>query len=184
MATAFPATWVALLRAVNLGKVNRLAMADLRASLEALGYGDVRTLLQSGNALFTATGSKKAAGLEREIADRIKADVGLGIEVVVLSGKELASIVDANPFAGRRGVDLKELGVAFLSGKPADAKVNALDANAYAPEEFAIGDRVVYVRQPSGIRASKLPNWERALDVVATARNWNTTLRLRDLADG
>ena len=175
-------TWIALVRAVNLGPVNRLPMADFRALLEALGHEDVRTVLQSGNALFSASKASKAATLERAIEKRLTADAGLDVKVLVRSAKEMAGVVDGNPFVGRRGVDVNELGVAFLSADPAAAKVEALSAAAYQPDEFEIGDRVVYTRQPSGVRASKLPSWEKALGVTVTARNWRTVTRLHELS--
>ncbi|MHB8465324.1 MAG: DUF1697 domain-containing protein [Acidimicrobiales bacterium] len=173
-------TWIALLRGINVGGKRKLAMADLRLVLESLGLGEVRTVLQSGNALFAGP-QVAAAKLERQIEAGIAADLDLDVKVLVRTADELAATYDDNPFVSRR-VAAKELHVAFLSA-PAEAdKVAALDAKAFAPDEFRVGERAIYLRLPNGVTGSKLPNWERALGVSVTVRNWNTVSRLRDLS--
>jgi uncharacterized protein (DUF1697 family) len=175
-------TWVALLRGINVGRAKRVAMGDLRALLESLGYGDVRTHGQSGNVVFTA-GKGGAPALEKQIASKIEADLGLDVKVLVRTARELAAVVDANPFVKRK-VDPKELHVAFLSGTPPAKKLASLNPAELAPDEFAPGKRVLYLRQPNGIMGSRLPDWEKMLGLTVTARNWNTTTKLRDLAAG
>jgi uncharacterized protein (DUF1697 family) len=175
------ATWVALLKGINVGRNKRIAMADLRTLLEALGYDDVRTLVQSGNAIFTTSGSAKV--IEQQISSRIESDLGLEVPVVACTSKELAAVVDENPFVAR-GADPKDLAVTFLSKAPPAAKVKKLDPADYAPDEFEFGKRVIYTRQPNGVIKSRLPDWNRELAIVATARNWKTTIKLRDLAGG
>jgi uncharacterized protein (DUF1697 family) len=194
-------TWVALLRAINLGRTRRVAMADLRAMLASLGYGDVRTHLQSGNALFTtpdpiaagATGGggagdaaaveAAAARLEREIAARLAAECGFDVPVMVRSAGQLAQVVEANPFVARR-VDEQELHAAFLSAAPPAEAVAAIDVTAYAPDELVVGDRVAYLRRPNGIQGSRLPDLGKLLGVEVTERNWRTVSRLHALALG
>jgi uncharacterized protein (DUF1697 family) len=171
-------TWVALLRGINVGGNKMVPMADLRTLLGSLGYGSARTHLQSGNAIFTTAGGK-AAAVEREIAARIEADMGLDVHVIVRSSKELGAIVDANPFLDRGAVP-KELHCVFLSAAPS---LQGIDPGGFAPDEFEAGDRVLYVRLPNGVMASRLPNWERVLGLTATMRTWNTVTRLRELAD-
>jgi uncharacterized protein (DUF1697 family) len=173
-------TWVALLRGINVGRNKRLAMSDLRALLEALGYGDVRTHLQSGNAIFT-TDRGAASKLEQQISARISSDLGLEVSVLVRTSAELAAVVVGNPFVAQ-GVPASQLHAVFLSGVPSSAKVASVDHNAVAPDQFAFGERVVYARLPEGVMASRLPDWERMLGVRATQRNWNTVTRLHDLA--
>jgi uncharacterized protein (DUF1697 family) len=171
---------VALLRGINLGRNKRVAMGDLRALLRSLGFDDVRTYLQSGNALFSTRrgGSRQ---IERQIASRIKADLGLDVTVLVRSTAEFSSTVDGNPFT-LRGADPKQLYVAFLSEPPPRAKVTSVDMDAFAPDQFEFGDRVIYLRLRNGVIASRLPDWERVLGVRATTRGWNTVTRLRALA--
>ena len=174
-------TWIALLRGINLGAKRRVAMADLRALLEGLGYEDVRTLLQSGNAVFTA--GARAADHEGAISGAIGDELGLDVAVLVRSASELASVVNANPFA-TEGADAKELHAVFLGSTPPKRKVDALDAEAYAPDEFALGKRVVYLRLPNGIQGARVPDWQKVLGVEITQRNWNTVTKLRDLTSG
>jgi uncharacterized protein (DUF1697 family) len=174
-------SWVALLRAINLGRRRRMAMADLRALLESLGYAEVRTHLQSGNALFEAT-EKRPGPLEHRIASRIKADLGLAVEVFVRSATQLARVVDENPFVAR-GIDPKHLQATFLSAPPPRRIVNRIDREEYAPDEFELGERVIYGHLPNGFMGSRLPDWEELLGLSATSRSWNTVSRLSTLAN-
>jgi uncharacterized protein (DUF1697 family) len=175
-------TWVALLRGVNVGRHKKVAMADLRELLASLGYGDVRTHAQSGNVLFT-TAKGSAGTLERSIAAQLDADLGLDVKVLVRSAAELAAVVDANPFVGRKA-NPKELHAVFLSSAVPAKKTASLDLATCKPDEVEFGKRVIYVRLPNGVMGSKLPNWDRALGVDATMRTWNTVTRLCDLASG
>jgi uncharacterized protein (DUF1697 family) len=170
-------TWVALLRAVNLGPTNKVAMADLRALLERLGYADVRTLLLSGNAVFTSparSGAKVESAIERALAD----DLGLRVKVLARSASELAKVVRETPYAD---APPKELHVAFLSAQPGR---NDLDPKGYAPDEFTFGDRVAYLRLRNGVSGSRLPSFEKTLGLTATVRTWNTVTKLHALAGG
>jgi uncharacterized protein (DUF1697 family) len=173
-------TWIALLRGVNLGRAKRVPMADLRALLDDLGYGDVKTLQQSGNALFTAARGS-AASIGRTIESKLAADVGIECTVIMRRHSELAKAVKANPFVGAEA-DQKQLHAVFLSGKPPATKVATLDPDEYAPDEFAFGDRVVYLKLPNGVAGSRLPALDRPLGVAATMRTWRTVTRLDELA--
>jgi uncharacterized protein (DUF1697 family) len=175
-------TWIALLRGVNVGKAKRIAMADLRATLEDLGYDDVRTILQSGNAVFTAT-KGKAPALETAISAKIESELKVSCKVLVRSSAELAKVVKANPFVKRKAPP-GELHVTFLSKAPAAAKLAAVDAEAFAPDELELGDRVLYTRLRNGITGSKIPSWDKVLGVDASARNWRTVTRIDQVANG
>src|SRR5579863_7347674 len=172
-------TWVGLLRGINVGRNKRIAMADLRTMLEARGNGDVRTLGQSGNLVFSSA-QRKAELLEQEISKGIRATFGMDVAVLLRTEDEFAAVVDANPFVAQ-SVDTAELHAAFLSAEPAAAKSAAIDHAAFLPDEFAFGKRVVYVRLPNGVMGSTLPDWDKVLGVRATQRNWNTTTKLREL---
>jgi uncharacterized protein (DUF1697 family) len=174
---------VALLRAVNVGGRNRIAMARLRELLEGLGYGDVRTHLQSGNAVFTAAGTRGSAeGVARKIERALVEDLGLAARVLVRSRAELERVVAANPLLDVAD-DHARLLVTFLSDAPPREAVGELAPAEFEPDVFAIGEREIYVWHPDGARATKLSNafWERRLGVVATGRNWNTVTRLLEL---
>ena len=174
-------TWVALVRGINVGTAKRVAMADLRALLTELGYGDVRTALNSGNAVFTVSGRAAGSTIEKAIQQAIDAELGLDVTVMARTAGELAAVVDGNPFPT---ADPKRLYTAFLSTKVPAAKLKSVDRSEVAPDEFEAGDRVLYLHQPNGIMGSKLPDWEKVLGVRATVRGWPTVTRLHDLASG
>ena len=175
-------TWVALLRGINVGKAKRIAMADLRGLLGGLGYDDVRTHLQSGNALFMAdTGT--ASSIETTIGREIKKALGIDCKVLVRSAGELAEVVEHNPFVAR-GVAPDQLYATFLSGAPASGRLSAVNREDVAPDEFELGDRVLYTRQPNGVMGTRLPTWDKVLGVDASARSWKTVTRVAELANG
>ncbi len=158
-------------------------MADLRALLTNLGYDDVRTHLQSGNAVLTA--SERPAQLIAKLEKQIVAELAMSVSVLVRTAAEMRSVVDANPFA-EVATDGSKYIVLFLS-KPLDATLVAgLDPAAYAPELFRVAEREVYLWHPDGIRDAKMNtiNWDRRFGVVASARNWNTVTRLADMSEG
>jgi uncharacterized protein (DUF1697 family) len=176
---------VAFLRAVNVGGRNRIAMSDLRELLESLGYGEVRTHLQSGNAVFAAAAA--AAGgspeqLAREIEGALAGEVGLRVKVLVRTSAELERAIAANPLLDVAG-DHARLLVTFLSHAPDREVIAELAPADFEPDVFAVGEREIYVWYPEGVRATKLSNafWERRLGVVATGRNWRTVTRLLEL---
>jgi uncharacterized protein (DUF1697 family) len=172
---------VALLRGVNLASRNRIAMADLRDLLAELGYEDVGTLLQSGNAMFATARrpERVATEIERAIADRF----GLEIAVLVRTASELAGVVERNPF-GTLASDPSRFLVTFLAGRPDPERLAGVDPAEYEPERFAVGEREIYVWHPNGLRDAKLGHafWERRLGLTATGRNWNTVTKLLALA--
>jgi uncharacterized protein (DUF1697 family) len=175
---------VALLRAVNVGGRNRIAMAHLRELLEGLGYGEVRTHLQSGNAVFTAAGITPAGaeGVAREIERALARELGLTASVLVRTREDLQRVVAANPLLGV-AEDHARLLVTFLSGPPDPEVLDELTPAEFEPDVYAIGEREIYAWYPDGVRATRLSNafWERRLGVVATGRNWNTVTRLLEL---
>lgn len=169
-------TSVVLLRGVNLGARNRIAMAELRALLEQVGCTDVRTYLQSGNAVVRTR--RTPARLEQAVAAAL-AEHGLPVPVMVRTAGELARVVRDCPW---EGLDVKLFQVAFLSGEPDPAAVAAIDHEALLPERVVVGERVLYLDQSAGIRNSKLDRLR--LGVDATARNWRTVLALHELSAG
>ena len=171
---------VALLRGINVGRAKRVAMSDLRALIEDLGYGDVRTLLQSGNVLFTGrVGSSTASRIEKAILDRL----GMEVRVTVLTAPELALAIAENPL-GKVATNPSRHMVAILKD-PADRKLLAkLAREDWSPEAFALGKRVIYFWCPDGILVSRVAKAiERALGDRVTTRNWATMTKLNALAE-
>lgn len=171
---------VALLRGVNVGTAQRVAMADLRALFAELGYDDVRTLLNSGNVVFTLEQRRAGdvgARLERAIAERL----GVAARVTVLSGAELARAVRENPL-GRVAHDPSRLLIVFPRGATALQRLAPLLEKPWSPEALALGQRAAYLWCADGIAAGRL--WsavDRALGDDGTARNLATATKLLSL---
>jgi uncharacterized protein (DUF1697 family) len=173
---------VALLRGVNVGGKNKLAMTDLAELFRAAGCAEVRTYIQSGNVLFRAPAAL-AATLSRALAAEIERRHGLRTPVVTRSAARLAKVARSNPFLAA-GADPDELHVAFLADPPARAKVAALDPRRSPPDEFVVAGSEVFLRCPGGVARTKLTNdwFDRALATTSTLRNWRTVTRLVELA--
>ena len=174
--------YVSLLRGVNLGARNKVPMADLRTLFESLGAEDVQTYVQSGNVVFKSR-QRDAAKLSAEIERRIGRELALDIKVMLRTSAQLAKIVASNPFAASQGEGTR-LHVTFLADAPTRARLRTLESTAFAPDEFQVQGREVYLHTPNGYGRSKLSNayFEKQLDVAATTRNWNTVTKLAELA--
>jgi uncharacterized protein (DUF1697 family) len=173
---------VALLRGINVGGKNLLPMAELARVFVAAGCGDVRTYIQSGNVVYRAQPAL-AARVPDLVAQRIARDFGLKVPVVTRSAAELARVATSNPFL-RAGADTKELHVAFLAETPAKTAVAALDPRRSPPDELRVAGREVYLHLPNGVARTKLTNayLDSTLGTTSTLRNWNTVLKLFELA--
>jgi uncharacterized protein (DUF1697 family) len=173
-----PHSHVALLRGINLGQHNRIAMSDLRAAITELGYEGVTTYIQSGNVLFS-TPSTDTARIAQEISTKIHGTFRMNIDVVVLSGQELAQAVSDNPFPHEH----KLLHVIFLAteaDQPLRERIARLEADKGAGRDkiIAIG-RAMFFYTPGGYGTSELG---KALTrLPGTARNWGTTTKLLEL---
>ncbi|HEY3010433.1 MAG TPA: DUF1697 domain-containing protein [Micromonosporaceae bacterium] len=165
--------YAVLLRGVNVAGNRKVAMADVRRVLESLGYADVSTYLQSGNAVISADKAKPDA-LERRIEKALASELGVDTRVLVRTHAELEAVIGANPFPAALA-EPKFLHVVFLTADPTPAAVARMNPAAYAPDEIEFGDRAAYVRYARGQGRSKLTPavWNR-LGVAGTARNWNT----------
>jgi uncharacterized protein (DUF1697 family) len=170
--------YVGLLRAVNVGQ-RKVPMPRLRSLCEELGHTEVETLLQSGNVVFTARKADPAA-----LESALEAEFGFAVPVIVRTGAQLQKVVDANPFAKQAKADGKSVHVAFASGPVKATLLDEVDAERFAPDELAPGEAEVYLHYPNGQGRSKLSIQvlEKPLGLDLTARNWNTVLKLRDLA--
>ena len=173
---------IVLLRGVNLGPRNRVAMAALADALDDQGFAPVRTYLQSGNVVLSSTLA------EQRLASKVKGVVherfGLDIEVLVRTREELAEVVRRNPLGGV-ATDPKRYQVSFLRRELDRASVKRLGAVAAEGERLRAVGRELYAWHPGGVARSKL--WAalaaRDLGVAATARNWSTVERLLALAE-
>jgi uncharacterized protein (DUF1697 family) len=175
--------WIALLRGVNVGGKNKLPMKQLAAELAALGLSDIRTYIQSGNVVFRSADAQVATVFAAEIKAAIKAKFGFEPHVIVISDKELADSVTANPFP-ELSLDAngKTLHFFFLAEVPHNIDQNRLAAVRRPSERWHIEGPVFYLHTPEGFGNSKLAvRVESILGVTATGRNWSTVCALLDL---
>ncbi|HEY5483726.1 MAG TPA: DUF1697 domain-containing protein [Propionibacteriaceae bacterium] len=174
---------VALLRGVNVGRANRVAMADLRALLTDLGCTDVRTLLNSGNAVFVAPAEMVPAYIADRIREALAARLSVRASVIVVGAVDLAVAIAQNPLLDLAS-DPARLLVAFLAEPHDRSRLTAMAEQDWAPESFAVGEHVAYLWCPGGIAGSRLSRaLGQALGDSATARNWTTVIKLRALAE-
>lgn len=177
------ATYVALLRGVNVGGNNKLPMTHLSAMFSAAGCESVRTYIQSGNAVFQATPAV-AGKIAARIADRIEKDFGYRTPVILRTAPELAAVIANNPFLAA-GASEESLHVMFLADAPGTGAVQSLDPLRSPPDEFRVRGRDVYMHLPNGAARSKLTNqyFDSKLKTVGTARNWRTVNKLFELME-
>jgi uncharacterized protein (DUF1697 family) len=174
--------YIALLRAVNVGGTGKLPMRDLKAACEKAGLQRVSTYIASGNLVFVSDESKEA--IKTLIADLLRDRFGLGRNhTLIRTPKDLAKVIAANPYADAAKVRPHWLMVNFLDGRP-HAGAAAVLAAYSGPERLHLSGQHLYIDYGEGVARSKLtPAFlDRALKVPATARNWNTTSKLLEMA--
>lgn len=175
-------TYIALLRSINVVGKNMIKMPELIKALEKGGFKEVRTYIQSGNVIFEAA-EESCQTLEERIREIVTKNLGLTLQVIVLTPQELSEVISNSPFTRRAGIDLTKLHVTFLDRDPDPAKTEKLLTYKYPPDELIIIGKAVYVHCPEGYGRTKLHNTfiEKKLDANATSRNWNTCLKLEEL---
>lgn len=182
-------TLVALLRGINLGPRNRIAMPALREALTGAGHARVRTYVQSGNIVLDS--ELDESGLADALAGLIAERFELDVPVVVRSAAALAQVVADNPFPEAARLAPKRYQVTFFSAPLADdvaARVRARSSEQFLPDteaiSLAISNQNAYGWHPDGIHVSKLARelGDRKLGVVGTARNWATVTALLAMA--
>ncbi|HEY3734525.1 MAG TPA: DUF1697 domain-containing protein [Streptosporangiaceae bacterium] len=186
------ATHIALLRGINVGGKNRVAMPALREVVTSLGHADVTTYIQSGNVVFS-TGETDTAALAAALEKAIAAELGVPAAVVVLSRAELAAAVDANPYPDEPNP--KFVHAVFLPREPAAEMADFVAAAQQAAAQKGSRDtarltgRVLYLHTPDGLGRSELAvqlgkaRGPMAARQAGTARNWATLTRLLALCD-
>src|SRR5262245_428214 len=173
---------IGLLRGVNVGGNNMVAMRDLVELAGRLGLREARTLLQSGNLIFDGDG-RSAADLERALEAATRRRFDLEIAFMVRTAKEWQGVIGANPFPKDASTRPKFLMVMSLKDAPARAAVSALEAAITGPEVVHVTGRHAYFVYPDGVGNSRLTTAliEKKLGTRGTARNWNTVLKLAAL---
>jgi uncharacterized protein (DUF1697 family) len=174
-------TYIALLRGINVGGTNVLPMKDLVSLLENIGSQNVKTHIQSGNAVFQSE-EENASLLSNKIRATIKKSYGFEPQVLLLEPEEIERAVESNPFPEAES-EPKTLHVHFLASMPKNPDLGALESIKGDSERFALKDRVFYLHAPEGIGRSKLAaNTEKLLGVAITGRNWRTVCKVMAMA--
>jgi uncharacterized protein (DUF1697 family) len=174
--------YVLLIRGVNVGTKNSLPMAELRSMLMKVGCGDVRTYVQSGNAVFnTKLGTTE---LTKAVEGALESYMGRPIATTLRTCKQMQAIVEANPFA-HVATNFSNLCVTFLSAGPTKPEVAPLHAQDWVPELFKVAGKEIYTWHPRGQARSPLREalWKLPLRGAVTTRNWNTVMRLQEMLD-
>lgn len=170
---------IALLRGVNVGGNKKVSMADLKALIEALGFGEVKTLLQSGNVVFRA-GDEAEAALEAHLEAETERRLGLKTSYLVRDTKQWRAIIDACPFPKEAQAEpSRTLVTVGRTAMPAEA-LDAVRAVMLPHEKLAAVERQVYAYFGEGMGQSKAAEVlnRKAVKAVATGRNWNTVLKI------
>jgi uncharacterized protein (DUF1697 family) len=174
-------TYVAMLRGINVSGRNPLSMEDLRAVVVGAGGQDVRTYIQSGNAIFTHRGRERSVreSLQRGLREALRTE----IPVLVRTRQELDDVIATNPFV-RRGETAGSLHVTFMGAVADPAAVEAARRRTADGDEFEVIGREIYLLCPNGYGRTKLTNafFEKRLGSEATTRNWKTITALVALA--
>lgn len=171
--------YVALLRGINLGKARQVDMTRLREVLSARGYGEVRTHLRSGNVVLDSPLPEQS--LAADLTEAISGEFGFDVPVVVRTGPDMAAVVAGDPFA-TVATDPARYLVTFMADPPDPARVDALPPAERG--DYLVRGRELYLWLPDGIQNTPLASWkwDRLLGRPGTARNWNTVVRLAELA--
>jgi uncharacterized protein (DUF1697 family) len=175
-------SYVALLRAVNVGGRNPIGMSELRELAARLKLDTPRTLLQSGNLLFKSA-VRLTTDLERLLESEAAARLGLHTDFMVRSAADWRAIIEGNPFPREAKTDPSHLLVMVFKHAPNAADVKALRAAISGREILEVIGASAYVVYPDGIGRSRLTTAliEKALGTRGTGRNWNTVVKLASL---
>jgi uncharacterized protein (DUF1697 family) len=166
------ASWIALLRAVNVGGTGKLPMSELKATCEALGFASVKTYIASGNVVFQS--SKSEAAIKAALEKRLEAYAGKPVGVLIRTASEMAQVAAENPFpklAPNRTMAL------FLDRAPAADALK--DVRGQKDEKMYLGRREIYIHYGEGMGTSKLVI---PAAKAGTARNMNTVATLAKMA--
>ena len=173
--------YIALFRGINVGGKNTLPMKELVSLLGDLGARNVKTYIQSGNAVFVSS-EKDTLRLSNKISREIKNHRGFEPHVLLLELEDIERAMRGNPFP-EAASDPKALHAGFLASAPEKPNLRGLESLKSESERFQLIDKVFYLHAPEGIGRSKLAaNVERLLGVPMTDRNWRTVCKIREMA--
>jgi uncharacterized protein (DUF1697 family) len=178
-------THLALLRGINVSGHNMIKMEALKTTLEAVGFQNVKTYIQSGN-VFVDTEEENPAAVGFKIKQEIFKAFGHEVPVVVIGKADLEDCFKNNPFLKEKDADIKKLYVAFISATLRSDSLNDLKMSQVKPDEAHIDANRIYIKYAVGAGKTRLDQKyiEKKLNVTATIRNWNTVTQLLKLYEG
>lgn len=175
-------TYIALFRGINVGGHNKLPMKELRALMGGLGYGNVKSYIQTGNVVFQTEENNKRK-ISSTISSTVEERYGFKPSVLLLEMEEMKEAVDSNPFPEAES-EPKSLHLSFCVSEPSDPDLESLESVKKESERFKLKGRVFYLHAPKGIGRSKLAGkTERALGVSMTGRNWRTVHKIMNMVE-
>lgn len=175
--------YIALLRGINVGGKKKILMKDLKEIFRELGFNNIQTYVQSGNVIFDSQKDISTAKLENNIKNAIKKAYDFEVTVIIRTPPRLKKIISKNPFEPGAG-DIKQNYLVFLNEHPKAEDISELE-NLNSADEFKIDEDHIYVKYASKYSDSKLNNnfFENKLGVSASTRNWQTVLKLDEIAN-
>ncbi|OFX24347.1 MAG: hypothetical protein A2041_09765 [Bacteroidetes bacterium GWA2_31_9b] len=177
-------TYISILRGINVSGQKLIKMDALRQMYSDLGFKNIHSYIQSGNIIFQAQKIKHEY-LEKKITEKIVADFGFNVPVIVMEFDYLSMVLKNNPFVVERTEDITKLYVTFLSHEPVQANIDKINIGQFLPDEFILKGKTIYLFCPNGYGKTKLTNsfFENKFKVVATTRNWNTINELYKISE-
>lgn len=173
---------VGLLRGINVGGRNRLPMEELVAVLKSLGATDVKTYIQSGNVVLKLQ-EGRSDEFSRDVSAEIKKHYGFEPLAFFLRRGEFIRAIENNPFPQAESKPAR-VHLFFLQSRPQDPDFDRLNHLKSPGEQFLLCEKVLYLYAPDGIGRSRLAgSVEKALGIQATARNWRTVCKLRQMLE-
>jgi uncharacterized protein (DUF1697 family) len=173
---------LALLRGINVSGHNMIKMEVLKTTLEAIGFTNVVTYIQSGN-VFVETEEESGFGVGFKIKQEIFKTFGHEVPVIVIGKNDLELCFKNNPFLKQKDVDTKKLYVAFISKELSSSAINELKISQFKPDEAIIDGNRIFIKYDIGAGKTRLDQKyiEKKLNVTATIRNWNTVTKLLEM---
>ena len=177
-------TYIALLRGINVSGHNKIKMVELKQLFINLSYNDVTTYIQSGNVIFKSS-EKNISKIEQQITAQINQVFGHTINILVITKKQLETILKSNPFLKNNSIDIKVLYTILLKENYFAEGIKLIEPYLTNNEEIKIIGNCAYIHYPSGAGNSKLTIniIEKKLQTVATSRNWRTITKLVELSN-
>ena len=177
-------THLALLRGINVSGHSMIKMEALKTTLEAIGFQNVQTYIQSGN-VFVDTEEESAAAVGFKIKQEIFKVFGYEVPVVVISKADLEACFNNNPYLKEKEIDTKKLYVAFISTTLQSTSINDLKISQFKPDEASIDSNKIFIKYAVGAGKTRFDQKyiEKKLNVIATIRNWNSVTQLLKMFD-